>query len=217
MGQDNIERYLKLKEEFEKMKKANETIITQKPIDFAEEVRKLHEEEECNQTTDEQAKKIKSQKKEIKHLNKLLASRNKEIWDLKDEVKNLVTDLGHQHKIIQGKEFLLNKYRINDHIKEEMIAALRKKLAENVVNKVDENALKSAESALAYKDEVIEKLTKKYERLKKNISDAVDILDEKDEETPSCPTEDNPDEVSLADMVKIVIEAFFDGKSVIIK
>lgn len=83
---------------------------------------------------DEQAKKIKRLGKEITRLNKIIHKKNEELRLTKIREKNLA-ELGLKY--------------VGENEK------LKKKLADKVVDKIDAQALKSAESALAYKEKVI--------------------------------------------------------------
>lgn len=86
------------------------------------------------QTISEQADKIKRLGKEIARLNKIIHKKNEELRLTKIREKNLA-ELGLKY--------------VGENEK------LKKKLADNVVDKIDAQALKSAESALAYKEKVI--------------------------------------------------------------
>lgn len=88
----------------------------------------------CKQTIAEQAKKIKRLGKEITRLNKIIHKKNEELRLSKIREKNLA-ELGLKY--------------VGENEK------LKKKLAEKIVDKIDAQALKSAESALAYKEKVI--------------------------------------------------------------
>lgn len=83
---------------------------------------------------DEQAKKIKRLGKEITRLNKIIHKKNEELRLTKIREKNLA-GLGLKYVGENGK--------------------LKKKLADKIVDEIDARALKSAESALAYKEKVI--------------------------------------------------------------
>lgn len=120
--------------------------------------------------------KVKELGKQIAHLNEVIGKRNAEIKDLKID--------------LEEKEDLLECYRLSDKNKEDMISGLKKmnekyrhQLADATIAKVDKQALKSAESALVYKDTVIDKqkqdiegLRKEIERLKKNVLNATGVL-----------------------------------------
>lgn len=83
---------------------------------------------------DEQGKKIKHLTKKIARLNKIIHKKNEVIRLTKIREKNLA-ELGLKY--------------VGENEK------LKKKLADKVVDKIDAQALKSAESALAYKEKVI--------------------------------------------------------------
>lgn len=83
---------------------------------------------------DEQGKKIKHLTKKISRLNKIIHKKNEELRLTKIREKNLA-ELGLKY--------------VGENEK------LKKKLAEKIVDKIDAQALKSAESALAYKEKVI--------------------------------------------------------------
>lgn len=83
---------------------------------------------------DEQGKKIKHLTKKISRLNKIIHKKNEELRLTKIREKNLA-ELGLKY--------------VGENEK------LKKELADKVVDKIDAQALKSAESALAYKEKVI--------------------------------------------------------------
>lgn len=83
---------------------------------------------------DEQGKKIKHLTKKIARLNKIIHKKNEELRLTKIREKNLA-ELGLKY--------------VGENEK------LKKKLADKIVNEIDARALKSAESALAYKEKVI--------------------------------------------------------------
>lgn len=98
---------------------------------------------------DEQGKKIKRLGKEITRLNKIIHKKNEELRLTKIREKNLA-ELGLKY--------------VGENEK------LKKKLADKVVDKIDAQALKSAESALAYKEKVIETLDKELAEAKHELS-----------------------------------------------
>lgn len=83
---------------------------------------------------DEQGKKIKHLTKKIARLNKIIHKKNEELRLTKIREKNLA-ELGLKY--------------VGENEK------LKKELADKVIDKIDAQALKSAESALAYKEKVI--------------------------------------------------------------
>lgn len=96
---------------------------------------------------DEQAKKIKRLGKEIARLNKVIHKKNEDLRLSTIREKNLA-ELGLKY--------------VGENEK------LKKKLADKIVDEIDARALKSAESALAYKEKVITDLTKKLKSINMN-------------------------------------------------
>lgn len=118
---------------------------------------------------DEQSKKIKRLTKKIARLNKIIHKKNLKIEKLKTEssehlagevkLHGETVDLS-QKLCDKNEDIRLSKIREKNltevcqkYVKE--VEDLRKQLANNVVDKIDAQALKSAESALAYKEKVI--------------------------------------------------------------
>lgn len=96
---------------------------------------------------DEQAKKIKRLGKEIAKLNSIIHDKNAVLSDVAEELR--------LSKIREKNLAELGLKYVGENEK------LKKELADKVVDKINAKALKSAESALAYKDKVIADLTKK--------------------------------------------------------
>lgn len=107
---------------------------------------------------DEQAKKIKRLTKNITRLNKIIHKKNEELRITKIREKNLA-ELGLKY--------------VGDNEK------LKKKLADKIVNEIDARALKSAESALAYKEKVIAEKDEVIAELGKELAATKKELDEK--------------------------------------
>lgn len=112
---------------------------------------------------DEQGKKIKRLGKEIARLNKIIHKKNEELRLTKIREKNLA-ELGLKY--------------VGENEK------LKKKLADKVVDKIDAQALKSAESALAYKekviaekDDVIADLGKELAATKKELEEKTNLVE----------------------------------------
>ena len=104
---------------------------------------------------DEQAKKIKRLGKEIARLNGIIHDKNAVLSDVAEELRL---------SKIREKNLteLCQKYiKANEELKKE--------LADKVVGKIDAQALKSAESALAYKEKVIADLGKELSESKKRV------------------------------------------------
>ena len=106
---------------------------------------------------------IRSLDKEIARLNKIIHKKNEELRLTKIREKNLA-ELGLKY-VGENEE-------------------LKKKLADNVVDKIDDQALKSAESALAYKekviaekDEVIADLGKELSATKKELEEKTNLVE----------------------------------------
>ena len=112
---------------------------------------------------DEQAKKIKHLTKKITRLNKIIHKKNEELRLTKIREKNLA-ELGLKY--------------VGENEK------LKKKLADKVVDEIDARALKSSESALAYKekviaekDEVIADLGKELKATKKELEEKTNLVE----------------------------------------
>lgn len=138
----------------------------------AEKIKKLEHEKldileiasSSKQTISEQADKIKRLGKEITRLNKIIHNKNEELRLTKIREKNLA-ELGLKY--------------VGENEK------LKKKLADMVVDKIDAQALKSAESALAYKekviaekDEVIADLGNELAATKKELEEKTKLVEE---------------------------------------
>lgn len=113
---------------------------------------------------DEQAKKIKRLGKEISKLNSIIHDKNAVLSDVAEELR--LTKIREKNLADLGLKYVGE----NEKLKNE--------LADKVVDKIDAQALKSAESALAYKekqlaekDEVIDKLTKENNDYKKVVEE----------------------------------------------
>lgn len=114
---------------------------------------------------DEQAKKIKRLGKEITRLNKIIHKKNEELRLTKIREKNLA-ELGGLKYVVENEK-------------------LKKKLADKIVDEIDARALKSAESALAYKekviaekDEVIADLGNELAATKKELEEKTKLVEE---------------------------------------
>lgn len=96
---------------------------------------------------DEQGKKIKRLGKEISKLNSIIHDKNAVLSDVAEELR--LTKIREKNLAELGLKYVGENEE------------LKKELANKVVDKIDAQALKSAESALAWKDKVIADLTKK--------------------------------------------------------
>lgn len=178
---------------------------------------------------------IKRLGKEISRLNKVISKKSRMIKD-KDAV---LSDVAEELRLSKIREENLTEV-CQKYLKE--IEELREKLADKVVDKIDAQALKSAESALAYKEkviaeknEVIADLThelkakhKKYVWYKGAYDAAQQILntiadyaakhpdkkfsDQMVEE--NHPTEDTPEEVDMDEVLERVRKALEEGHTV---
>lgn len=140
---------------------------------------------------DEQAKKIKRLGKEIARINKIIHKKNLKIEELgKESSRHLEGKIKMFGENVDLEQMLKDKDAVLSDVAEELRLSkireknltevgqkymkeneeLKKKLADKVVDKIDAQALKSAESALAYKDEVIETLDKELAEAKHELS-----------------------------------------------
>lgn len=136
-------------------------------------------------------KQIKCLGKEIARLNKIIHKKNFKIEELRKEssrhLREKMKMFGENFDLEQklkdkdavladvAEELRLSKIREKNltevcqkYVKE--VEDLREKLADKVVDKIDAQALKSAESVIAYKDEVIETLDKELAEAKHELS-----------------------------------------------
>lgn len=104
---------------------------------------------------DEQAKKIKRLGKEISKLNSIIHDKNAVLSDVAEELR--LTNIREKNLAELGLKYVGENEK------------LKKELADKVVDKIDAQALKSAESALAWKDEVIADLGKELEEANNRI------------------------------------------------
>lgn len=179
---------------------------------------------------DEQTKKIKRLGKEIAKLNGIIHDKNAILSDVAEELR--LTKIREKNLVEVSQKYM----KENEELK--------KNLADKIVVKIDAQALKSAESALAYKekviaekDEVIADLThelkakhKKYVWYKGAYEAAQQILNtiadyaakhpDKKISDPMVeenhPTIDNPEEIEIEKAVKLVRKAMKEGHTVTI-
>lgn len=176
-------------------------------------------------------KQIKGLGKEIARLNGIIHDKNAILADVAEELR--LTKIREKNLAELGLKYVGENEK------------LKKELADKVVDKIDAQALKSAESALAYKekviaekDEVIADLThelkakhKKYVWYKGAYEAAQQILNtiadyaakhpDKKISDPMVgenhPTIDNPEEIEIEKAVKLVRKAMKEGHTVTIK
>ena len=134
-GHDYNMREKRLKKEYEENTKDPDSAENHIKEDSSENPALAESASQFNDALlDEQGKKIKRLGKEITRLNKIIHKKNEELRLTKIREKNLA-ELGLKY--------------VGENEK------LKKELAGKVVDKIDARALKSAESALAYKEKVI--------------------------------------------------------------
>lgn len=147
---------------------------------------------------DEQSKKIKRLTKKIARLNKIIHKKNLKIEEFRKEssrhLRGKIKMFGENLNLPQelcdkNEELRLTKIREKNlaelglkYVGEN--EKLKKKLAEKIVNEIDARALKSAESALAYKekviaekDEVIADLGNELAATKKELEEKTNLVD----------------------------------------
>lgn len=155
---------------------------------------------------DEQAKKIKRLGKEIAKLNGIIHKKNLKIEELeKESFRHLSGKVKMFGENVDLEQMLKDKNAVLADVAEELRLSkireknltevgqkymkeneeLKKKIADKVVGKIDAQALKSAESALAYKekviaekDEVIADLTHELKAMKKKLDKKAAIENE---------------------------------------
>lgn len=173
----------------------------------AEKIKKLEHEKldilemasSCKQTIAEQGKKNKRLCKEITRLNKIIHKKNLKIEEFRKECsRHLIGKVKMFGETVDLSQELCDKneeLRLTK-IREKNLAELglkyvgeneklKKKLAEKVVDKIDAQVLKSAESALAYKekvitekDEVIADLGNELAATKKELEEKTKLVEE---------------------------------------
>lgn len=168
-------------------------------------------------------KQIKSLGKEIARLNGIIHDKNAVLSDVAEELR--LTKIREKNLVEVSQKYM----KENEELKEQ--------LADNVVGKINANALKSAESALAckeqliyYKDKIIAYYKKKYVWYKGAYDAAQQILNtiadyaakhpDKKISDPMVeenhPTIDNPEEIEIEKAVKLVRKAMKEGHTVTI-
>lgn len=169
----------------EQAKKIEE--LTMENERLKDQVAVLYAYKEHNENFDR--KQIKRLVKEIARLNKIIHKKNLKIdemrkessrhlegkmkmfgenFDLEQELKDknaVLSDVSEELRLSKIREKNLTEV-CQKYMKEN--EELKKELADKVVDKIDAQALKSAESALAYKEKVIADLTKKLKSINMN-------------------------------------------------
>lgn len=214
---------------------------------------------------DEQAKKIERLKernlrlgKEIARLNKTIYKKNLKFEELrKESSRHLRGKIKMFGENVDLEQMLKDKNAVLSDVAEELRLSkireknlvevsqkymkeneeLKKELADKVVDKINANALKSAESALAckeqliyYKDKIIAYYKKKYvwykgaydaaQQILNTIADYASKHPDKKISDPMVeenhPTIDNPEEIEIEKAVKLVRKAMKEGHTVTI-
>lgn len=168
-------------------------------------------------------KQIKSLGKEIARLNGIIHDKNAVLSDVAEELR--LTKIREKNLVEVSQKYM----KENEELKEQ--------LADNVVGKINANALKSAESALAckeqliyYKDKIIAYYKKKYvwyrgaydaaQQILNTIADYAAKHPDKKISDPMVeenhPTIDNPEEIEIEKAVKLVRKAMKEGHTVTI-
>lgn len=168
-------------------------------------------------------KQIKRLGKEISKLNSIIHDKNAILSDVAEELR--LTKIREKNLVEVSQKYM----KENEELKEQ--------LADNVVDKIDAQALKSAESALAckeqliyYKDKIIAYYKKKYVWYKGAYDAAQQILNtiadyaakhpDKKISDPMVeenhPTIDNPEEIEIEKAVRLVRKAMKEGHTVTI-
>jgi hypothetical protein len=132
----------------------------------AEKIKKLEHEKldileiasSSKQTITEQADKIKRLGKEISKLNSIIHDKNAVLSDVAEELR--LTKIREKNLAELGLKYVGENEK------------LKKELADKVVGKINAQALKSAESALAYKEEVIAEKDEVISDLCKELAEA---------------------------------------------
>lgn len=141
---------------------------------------------------DEQSKKIKRLTEKIARLNKVIHKKNLKIEEFRKEssrhLRGKIKMFGENLDLSQelcdkNEELRLTKIREKNlaelglkYVGEN--EKLKKKLAEKIVDKIDAQALKSAESALAYKEKVIAEKDEVIADLGKELAAQKDLVDD---------------------------------------
>ena len=157
--------------------------------------------------------------------------------NLTEVCQKYVKEVETQKDLVDDISLKYDGAKYNLKLRIEECEKLKKELADKVVDKIDAQALKSAESALAYKEKVIADLThklkakhKKYVWYKGAYDAAQQILNtiadyaakhpDKKFSDPMVeenhPTIDNPDEIEIEKAVKLVRKAMKEGHTVTI-
>lgn len=147
---------------------------------------------------DEQADKIKRLGKEITRLNKAIHKKNMKIEELrKESSRHLRGKIKVFYENVDLEKMLKDKNAVLSDVAEELRLSkireknltevgqkymkeneeLNKKLSNKIVDKIDAQALKSAESAIAYKEKVIADLGKELKATKTELEEKTKLVE----------------------------------------
>ena len=176
-GKEWFDRQERLKKEYEKKTKAPSSADNSIKEDSGANPALAESASQFNDALlDEQADKIKRLGKEITRLNKAIHKKNMKIEELrKESYRHLRGKIKVFYENVDLEKMLKDKDAVLSDVAEELRLSkireknltevgqkymkeneeLKKKLANKIVDKIDAQALKSAESALAYKEKVI--------------------------------------------------------------
>ena len=176
---DFDERKARLKEEYEKNTKAPGSAENRIKEDSGVNPALAESAIQFNDALlDEQAKKIKRLGKEIARLNGIIHDKNAILSDVAEELR--LSKIREKNLTEVGQKYMKE------------VEDLREKLADKVVDKINANALKSAESALACKEQLIyynEKIIAYYKKKNAEKSEVIANLGkELDEKTKLVET-----------------------------
>lgn len=172
-------------------------------------------------------------RKQFAHLTKVLHRKNQMIEELRVDGSKHLRDKIDTFNENQELEKKIKIYA--DHYLDACaeLRQLKKKLANIVVNNVNTQALKSAESALVYKDkvikekdEVIDDIAKELRACKVKEEELIASIKEYQKEIEglkknrckkkSIPTKDNPEGIKIDEAVRRIREALKNGHTVVV-
>lgn len=202
-------------------------------VDLKEELRNteslLHDTMEANSRNldtcfknedliDELKKKLSEKTKLAKKYAKELSDSSLCLCKLEKQLKDknaVLSDVSEELRLTKIREKNLVKLGLKYVGENEK---LKKELADKVVDKIDAQSLKSAESALSYKEKVISEKDEVITDLCNELAATKKELEEKklSPDRNTHPTEDNPEEIDIEKAVKIVRKAMKEGHTVTI-
>ena len=193
------EREARLKKEYEENTKAPGSAENHIKEDSSENPALAESASQFNDALlDEQADKIKRLGKEITRLNKAIHKKNMKIEELrKESSRHLRGKIKVFYENVDLEQMLKDKDAVLADVAEELRLSkireknltevsqkymneneqLKKKLANKIVDKIDANTLKSAESALAYKEKVIADLGKELKATKTELEEKTKLVE----------------------------------------